>query len=154
MQIIHRIISYASLVMLTACIPPKDPFQTSPSLQKKWIQKNIAKFEVMNLPGAIAAHKPSQGFDDKNLVYVLSEGLIRFKNNDWVYIVSHSMHTDFNPRKPKIGDLALAIDSRNNFYTNTNHVCGGVFLYTKSPDGFSDINHFISLNDWRKIPSQ
>ena len=138
-------------MMLSACTSTKDPFKISPSLQKEWIEKNIVKLELMDLPGDIKAHEPSKGFDDENLVYILPEGLIRFKNNDWVYIVSHSMHDDFNPRKPKVGDLALAIDSQNNFYTNTNHVCGGVFLYSKSPTGFSDINHFSLMNNWTRI---
>jgi hypothetical protein len=52
------------------------------------------------------------------------QGYVRFGENDWVCIVTHSSHTD-----GAIGDVILARDQPGVIYEIKGHVCGGSVFF-------------------------
>ncbi len=59
-----------------------------------------------------------------------------------------------------IGDISVAVDNNQNVYINEGHVCGGIILDSKSPEGFRTIDDFLrtkikkdakTFSPWQKL---
>ncbi len=82
------------------------------------------------------------------------QGLIKFQDGSWVYLISNSIHNN-----SEVGDLTIAIDSQGNKYTNDGHICGGLIHFVskdKIPVEHADhfFKYFKSGTDdqqWKEI---
>jgi hypothetical protein len=82
------------------------------------------------------------------------QGLIKFQDGSWVYLISNSNHNN-----SKVGDLTIAIDDQGNKYTNDGHICGGL-VHSASKDKIpvEHADHFLKYfksdaddQQWKEI---
>ncbi len=81
-----------------------------------------------------------------------SEGILRFSDGGWVYVVAHSFHAN-----SKIGDVVLAIDHNGTLYESAGHVCSQVMIEPPSRSGIKTLADFLSSTcgpqkaPWRRL---
>ena len=98
-----------------------------PIKRQAWIDKTALYLKTVD-PDTVVEIIELRTRQADGLIYhkykVSNEGIIKWENGDWAYIVLHSQHRD-----EAIGDLALAIDNKGKFYLHYGHVCGGTMGY-------------------------
>jgi hypothetical protein len=128
-----------------------------PEKRNGWIQ--AAAKDLMNKTPDSALQKTSVtelGIEDKIRlsVRVQKQAWIDLPGGNWIYIVTNSSHDD-----PKIGDVSVAIDNRQNLFYNDGHVCGGIIHFEttklkKLNTGKEFFTNFVSDTDdmmWKKL---
>lgn len=118
-----------------------------PASRSQWISEQIS---ILRSIDSSAEPVESIVHDDGTITYHLDEGLISFEDGGWVYIVTHSSHND-RSGIGYIGDIAISVDHQGQLYYNTEHICGGLTIYTDSTNGVLNLKHFLSLGNWSKF---
>ena len=138
MKITHLLL-IPILLAPVACTPPNP--------KEVWVEEHVKYLKLTNpfTRGHLVIRR-----EDEGVFYGGREGLIRFSDGGWAYIVSHSKHDE----NQEIGDITLAYDNNGNIYSNHSHICGyqrGVSIRSKSPNGFADIKDFLESKEWGEI---
>ena len=85
--------------------------------------------------------------EDGSIEYeIFDEGAIRFKDGDWVFIVTRAMEKDQIKMRDCI-DFSLAVDSKGNVYS-LSHRVGNLIIKSKTKGMISNIDRFLELNEW------
>jgi len=78
------------------------------------------------------------------------EALLRFENEEWIYIVTHSGHLSDG-----VGSAILAVDNSGNLYANQAHVCDGISISTQKGQELRYLSDFLKKpvddNSWEKL---
>lgn len=114
-----RLVTILAVVWATAVLAGQ--VQTSPTAARAdWIRKAIA--QLQSFRPSRDTRRAQIKKDKKELRYgVQKAGLLVFASNEWLYVVSHSMHTEDG-----LPDIIMGIDQLGGLYINDGHDCGGV----------------------------
>jgi hypothetical protein len=126
------------------------------SKQKKWIKSAIKSMKSLHYDSNIEVCQPHivDIPDYQKISYRIQDcRKVSFLNGDTVLICLHSVHQD-----PKVGDVSIAMDSKNNVYVNFGHICGGMINFERMslvpPQNMADFTeNFVSDTDdekWKK----
>ncbi len=126
------------------------------SKQKKWIKSAIKSMKSLPYESNIEVCQPHivDIPDYQKISYRIQDcRKVSFLNGDTVLICLHSVHQD-----PKVGDVSIAMDSKNNVYVNFGHICGGLINFERMslvpPQNMADFTeNFVSDTDdekWKK----
>jgi hypothetical protein len=126
------------------------------SKQKKWIKSAIKSMKSLPFESNIEVCQPHTVDipDYQKISYRIQDcRKVSFLNGDTVLICLHSVHQD-----PKVGDVSIAMDSKNNVYVNFGHICGGLINFERMslvpPQNMADFTeNFVSDTDdekWKK----
>lgn len=124
---------------------------TDNNLKNEWIAEtikylavteNVSHFPVLQID---TYEKGQNQFTQK--IRLKGEGILKFNDNLWIVMKSHSSHDNSN-----IGDIVISSTNAGNFYVNDGHICGGIisFVYDgtvslQHPDFF--FSHFTSESE-------
>jgi len=129
----RRFALVALLAVILVNVNGQDHFhQADARSQKKWLKqqvKELLAFSPAENLTPVAALTVDLGEYKIQSFKIKGETLIRFDDNSWIYIKSHSSHED-----TLIGDISIAMSDTREFYINNGHICGGIIHFICKSD--------------------